>query len=1030
MLYSKITCLLITILLFCCVAGGQALSFQNYTSENGISQNSGYAISQTNEGFIWLGTQNGLDRFDSHTVTTYKHIDHDSTSLCNNFITALCKDAAGNLWVGTRLGISLYNPKTNRFCKPSTFFNCETSLDNADIKKIKRAYNNASIWVITKNEGVFLFNSRTKQVKHFFTGDVEKDMVRDIVIDNNGNEWLNTEKDLYRFNGTSFYSILLVKGQAANVAILQDMLFNNDTIWIGSINNGLFKLALNNKSGYIMQLVDMAATGGTWGKEITRITKDKTGNIWVGTAGKGLFIIDSTLQKVTHCSHDAGNFYSLKTNYILSSFEDAQGIMWIGTSGGGFAKYDPKKLIFTKGSFAGTGAEVSSNMIMTAYNDGTMYYFGTLAGGFIQTDTLFTKTTIYRNDPSNAHSLLHNTVYGITKDSSGIFWLATKAGLCSYNPTLSATSAFTSYAPGNEGPQKYFYSITRLQLQNALLVCGYNGIFKFDLAARQWVKLNDTAGFTATHILNTRYVTELPDHTLLLCTEGYGLVKYDYVNGVFTIIQPVLKVSTIVRYVLLQNNNLWVATDNGLLKLNAQTYTVTNIYNIGNMLNDNVVYTILPGLYNNIWISTNTGLARLNSDNQTCKYFDESYGLQSMEFNTACGFKTSSGKLCFGGINGINIFNPASIEEKGYKAPVVITDIVVMNQPFKPDTSVNATSKIVLPYNENFITINFATTNFSHSEKNSYTYRMDGVDKAWVNAGTRHTATYTDLEPGSYQFRVKAANSDGQWTDDIRMLTIVITPQWWRTTWFKIVVGLLIVAVVVMLYVRQITKIKREETVKARLLEYELKALHAQMNPHFIFNCLASIRQLIMDNEKTTAARYINKFSKLIRATLEQSKQSFISIGDNNEYLANYMTLEQLRFGNAFSFRFEVSEGIDEQNAVIPPMMMQPLVENAIWHGIMPSKNEGQIVISYKMDRERLVCMVDDNGIGIDESTMAKTDHRSYGIENIQQRLQLLGEIYNLNCTLKIINKQQSGDLGRGTLAMLTIIPSKNSIHG
>lgn len=1017
--------LLILFLLFCYSAGGQTLSFQNYTSENGISQNSGYAIAQTNEGFMWLGTQNGLDRYDSHVFTEYKHIENDSTSLCNNFVAALCKDAAGNLWVGTRLGISIYNPNTNIFYKPSVFFKCVTDMDKADIKKIKRASDNQSIWIITKNEGVFLFNIHTKQLRHFFTGKVEKYMARDIVIDSGGNEWFNTEKDIYKFNGKSFDQITLQKTEASGSAILQDMLFNKDVLWVGSINNGLFKLQANSNNTYLLKPVNMFATGGGLAREITRINKDKRGNIWVGTAGTGMFIIDSTEKKITHCYHDAGDFYSLKTNYILSSFEDAQGIMWIGTSGGGFAKYDPKKLIFTKAAFTGVGNEASSNMIMTAYNYGAAYYFGTLAGGFIKTDTLFTKTTIYKNKPANTHSLLHNTVYGITRDCDGIFWLATKAGLCSYNGLLPSESAFTSYAPDANGLQKYFYTIIKLQLQNALLVCGYNGVFKFDLNTKKWAPVNDPANFTATHLLNTRYITEQPDHTLLLCTEGFGLVKYDYVNGVFTIIQPVLKASTIVRHVLLQDSTLWIATDNGLLQLDATTYTIKNVFNTSNILTDNVVYAVLPGLQNNIWLSTNTGLALFNYVTKKCKYFDESYGLQSMEFNTACCFKTSSGKLCFGGINGINIFNPLTIGEKGYLAPVVITGITVMNKPFKPDSNVSVINKIVLPYDENFITIAFATTNFSHSEKNNYSYRMVNVDKNWVNAGTQHTATYTQLEPGSYQFIVKAANSDGQWSDNMRVLNIVITPQWWRTIWFKNVAAVLAVALLYILYISQIRRVKKEEAFKARLLEYELKALHAQMNPHFIFNCLASIRQLIVDNEKTKAAKYINKFSKLIRATLEHSKKSFISIHDNNEYLANYMELEQFRFGSAFSFRFKIEDGVDEQEDKLPPMMMQPLVENAIWHGIMPSKNPGQIIISYKKFGDRLLCTVDDNGVGIGTEGAKLHEHQSYGIGNIQQRLQLLGEMYSLNCTLNIINKRLSGTPEDGTLAMLTIIQHK-----
>ena len=1022
----KVLNLFIFVPLLCCFITKSVVAqepfFERYTTENGISQNSGYAIEQTPEGFIWIGTQNGLDRYDSHSFVNYKH-NGNNNSLCNNFITALCTDYAGNLWVGTQKGISIYNRFTNKFYSPSVFYGNKNFFTTVTVKRIKKVFNKPLVWIITKENGACVLNTATGKINFFFTEDSIRKTLRSIVTDEEGNTWINTEKDIYQYKNETFIPLhVKQENKITNTAMLQEMIVYQQQLWIGSINQGIFTLNIKSDANNILHKLNTTEYGINIDKEITQLYKDKKNNIWIGTPDNGLFEMNLQSKKINHYKYNSNNASSISSNYILSLFEDAQGIIWIGTSGGGISKYDKQKILFAKYTLTNTNAS-TSNMVLSMYNTkDSCVYVGTLAGGFIKTNLLFTHQKLFKNNIANKHSLLHNTIYGITSDESGLIWLATKAGLCSYNPNLPDDAAFNSYAPGNNGPEKFFYSIIKLQKENALLVSGYNGIFKFNINTKKWTPINDNSKYTTINTIVGRYMIELPNNHLLICTEGLGLIDYNYQKGIFSTISTVNSVSNNIRHALLYNNQILLATDNGLIIYDYNKNKIISIFNKHNLLIDNVVYSTMPGVNNSVWISTNTGLAKINLQLNTCKYYDVSYGLQSMEFNTACCFAATNGILYFGGINGINSFLPATIPEKFYIAPAVITSITVMNKPLVIDSNVSYIHTITLPYNNNFIDINFSTTNFSHSEKNIYAYRLLGVDASWVNSGKRNTAIYTQLHPGSYQFIIKAINNNGDISSTTQSINITITPPWWQTWWAKAIWIFMLCAFIYFIAKYQIKKIQHTEAIKTRLKEYELKALHAQMNPHFIFNCLASIKQMILDNDKTNANKYLNKFSILIRQTLEHSKQSFITLKQNNEYLIDYLEMEQLRFNGYFSYTFIIEPDIDEDDYLIPPMMMQPLVENAIWHGLMPAKQKGEIKIIYKRKTGKLLCIVDDNGVGINLHSKNKKSYNSYGIQNLQQRLLLMQEAYKKEYSLTIINKSQIiNSLLTGTEATLLI---------
>lgn len=1007
--------------LFAEVASAQSFPFDNYNSENGLSQNSGYAVAQTPEGFIWMGTQNGLNRYDSHSFISYKHT-FQPQSLCNNFITTLCADYMGNLWVGTESGVCVYDRYFNRFFNPSKFAGTDSVYHNMVVTKIKSA-GKSGVWIAVKGKGVYLINFAKREVRNYLNAECHLQSLRDLTTDEHGNAWVSMGNEIFRWVNDHFECIH-VHVQNGQQPILQDLLVNENTLLVGTVAHGLLVLDLNSDKKELAPHHEWLTRINS-SKEITRLLRDSKGNVWIGTAGDGLLQMDRNNKVVAHFKHIYNNSSSLASDYILSLFEDRQGIIWIGTSGGGFSKYDRQKLLFKKVSFVSKDG-TTSNMILDCFPDSdSTIYVGTLSGGFIRSNGDFTQNTIIKNIPGNSHSLLHNTIYDIAKDNSGLIWLATKAGLCSYNPRLSAKQAFTSYAPSPAGAEVFLCSIIKLSGENSLLVSGYNGIFKFDLNKHNWSALYDSKNYLSGRTIVARYMKEVSDNKVLLCTEGDGLIGYDYKAGLFQPYKEVNKITKTVRHAQLWQNNLWLATDNGLLRVDNNTHKVTDVYNSNNFLKDDVVYAILSDSKGELWISTNTGLARIDKLHKVCKYYDVGLGLQGMEYNTACCFKTSDGRLCFGGVNGLNIFDPDAIPESFYVAPPVITGIKILNSALSTNGNVSYVKSIVLPYNRNFVEINFAMPNFSYSEKNNYAYQLSGVDTGWVYCGNRRFANYTELKPGTYVFSVRSANSNGDWIMSAYPLSITIRPPWWATWCARIFELAAILSFFYLIIKWRINKIRKEGETQSQLLKYQLRALHAQMNPHFIFNCLASIKQLVLDGDKVAANRYLTKFSLLIRQTLEHSRHSFITLRQNNEYIVNYLEMEQLRFGHSFSFQFQVDNSIDEDDWYTPPLIIQPLVENAIWHGLRPSGHPGVLLIKFQAFDDILICTIEDNGVGLQREK--QSGHDSIGIANIEQRLQLLQNTHHKEFSLKIMDKKTANPEYSGVKIELTLSQPQNS---
>lgn len=368
----------------------------------------------------------------------------------------------------------------------------------------------------------------------------------------------------------------------------------------------------------------------------------------------------------------------------------------------------------------------------------------------------------------------------------------------------------------------------------------------------------------------------------------------------------------------------------------------------------------------------------------------------------------------------------------GVKPPraCYLSGIQVYNRPYATDTLPEYLHSLRLSHHNNFLTLTFSSTEFSHQEDLEYRYRLSGVDKEWVYSNyLNRTISYQSLSPGKYRFYVSIRNEDGSWNDSNISLSVIITPAWWQTNGFKILAFVIVAALVLLIGRKRAQDIRNKEQQKSlhekKLMELEAKALRAQMNPHFVFNCLNSIKSLIQQNENEKAATYLTTFSKLIRTLFNNADKKEISLYDEIETCKLYLQLEAMRFDDRFSFAVNVDNTIDTKSIQVPALIIQPFIENAIWHGIVPGNGGGHVSLNVLRKIGTIEIVIDDNGIGRGAANKNKPiggfSHESKGVNLTQSRLELNNLLQQRQAKLEVIDKEDEKGMATGTTVIIEI---------
>lgn len=768
------------------------LKFKNISLEDGLSQNSVLCILQDDEGFLWFGTRNGLNKYDGNTFTTFRYNSQDSTSLSNSYIKSLYQDKLGNLWVGTGNGLNKYDSDKDNF-KRYIFPHTKNGTPKDEIWSIIPDSND-HIW-IGSNFGLVRMDIRTNEFKHYThkeedAGSLSNNLVRALEKTSDGELWIKTVQNIDRFDAKtqSFknYDHPENSPKAINSNFLPTLYEDSQkNLWLGFTKG----LALFNKNLDCFEFFKLPTKNEhAITDDVRSIYEDDFGNLWVGTY-RGLYILNRNKNSISHVVHDENDPNSLSQNSIYKIYGDSKGDIWIGTYAGGINYYNRSYDLFKHFSAGTNTTKLNYGVVSSIIQDSNEnLWIGTEGGGINYYDKKAGEFTYYTHDAMNQNSLSSNNVKAMIQDRAGNFWIGTHdEGLNFLNPD-ERSFIFKKYKNNAEDLNSLsndrVISLYEDGANNIWIGTSGGGLNVLDKRSNSIERVSESTNMIGEIIF---IISGTSDPTTILVGGDKGLAKVNTRTKAISSVpfsgieDDVPGSSPVLSTYKDPDNNLWVGTEGAGLYCYNEISKSSIRYGAEESLPNDVVYGILPDDDDNIWLSTIFGLSRLNLRTRQIKNFDKSDGLQSNEFNYGAYLKNDKGELFFGGVNGFNSFNPDRITENTFIPPVSITSFRVNSKPFTPKADLNDT--ITLKYDQNVLDFDFVALSYSQPNKNQYTYKLEGFDTGWNEVGNRRSATYTNLDAGHYIFMVKASNNDGLWNKKGASLVFTILPAPWRTWW-------------------------------------------------------------------------------------------------------------------------------------------------------------------------------------------------------------------------------------------------------
>jgi len=841
----------------------QNLKFDHISVEQGLSDERIHCILQDSKGFMWFGTQDGLNRYDGYTITVYKHDRENSESLSYNLVYSIYEDRAGVLWIGTWYGgLNKFNRETGTFTRYQHDPTDPQSLSSNIIRSIFEDRSGV-LWLGTWGGGLNKFDRETGSFTRYqhdstnpqslssdavysvyedksgvlwvgangglnkfdretgsFTRyqhdptnpqSLSSDVVWSIYEDRSGVLWIGTQYGLDKFNRETEtfthyqYDPIILESSSGYNLVTSIYESRTEELWIGTFDAGLKRFVRETE-----QFIDYQ---GLSHNNVHSIYEDRSGVLWIGTK-YGLNRLNRRKEHFIHYQHDDKEPQSLSSNSVTALYEDRSGVLWIGTEDG-LNKFGRETETFTHYQHDSTNPQsLSSDGVFSIYEDESgVLWIGTSSGlNKFERDT---KQFIhYQNDPNDPQTLSHNFVLSIYEDRSGALWIGTNGG--GLNRFDRETEIFTHYQHDSTDPQSLGSdSVTSIyEDQSGALWIGTwgGGLNKFNRNTEQFI----------------RYQHDSADSQSL--SDDYILSIYEDRSGRF-----------------------WIGTEFGGLNNFDRANETFKRYTEQDGLPNNKVRGILEDQQENLWLSTKKGLSKFDPRAETFKNYDMRDGLQGYEFDDGAYYKSRGGQMFFGGNNGFNAFYPEKIQDNPHIPPIVFTDFQLFNTSVKIakdsplQQSITETKAITLSYKQDVFSFEFAALDYTIPEKNVYAYKMEGFDKDWNDVGARRIATYTNLPAGTFTFRVKGSNNDGVWNEEGTSIRITITPPPWKTWWaYSLYIMALIGAILG--YVRYRTQAQakeiarqRKELEQERLLSERLRQVD-QLKDDFLANTSHELR--------------------------------------------------------------------------------------------------------------------------------------------------------------------------------------------
>ena len=849
-----------------------ATRFTRYSVEHGLSQAAVETILQDRQGFIWLGTDEGLNRFDGYRFVNYLHDPNDATTLAHNWIWALHEDGSGAIWVGTDGGgLDRMDPLTGKFERRNLDADQTTHVPiRALVEDDARA-----LWIGTDGNGLYRLDLTSGATQHFRSdpddaSTLSNDHIKALYVAADGYLWIGTDGGgVNRLNlrsGTIERYILDSQHPEfwAAARIISIVATPDGVMWVGSYENGL--LRLDTRTHEVRHYQNRPHDPESLSADTIRaLFIDAAGALWVGTDGAGLNRYDPDTDRFQHIRQEPADFNSLSDDHVLSMYQDRGGVIWVGTYVG-VNTWNPRIGTFaTVARHTNAPNELSNNFITSfAQTPDDSLWVGTSGGGLNRLDLASGSISALRNDPNDPTSLADDRVFSLAAQPPNGLWVGTRSGGLNYLDL--ASGRFRHFVHDAADTKSLsFDGVTSLLLDrsNTLWVGTYlGGLNQLDRASMRFRHFRHDASDTAS-ICSDRVVAIAEDRAgqIVLGTHGGGICVLDVARETFKTYRhdpadPLSLSSDSAWAVHVDaDDNLWIGTEDGGLNLwraqaRGRDDPRFDHFGVADGLPSQVVYGILSDASGDIWLSSNHGLSRLQTATGQIQNYDSSHGLPNNEFNSGAQYRAANGELFFGSISGFTHFQPQAIRTNSHPPQIALTRVQVMNR----DIAIGSGTALTLGHRDQLVTFEYAALDFTAPSRNTYKHRLIGFDEAWVEDGSLHRATYTNLAPGKYIFQVMAANNDGVWSTRPLALNLGVSAAPWATPWAKTGYLLLALAAAMLIYRSQSRRlaIARQINDTNQQLRAEIDERHAQE------------RALI--RERANAQRYLDIVEVMILA--------------------------------------------------------------------------------------------------------------------------------------------------------------------
>ena len=1020
----------------------ESLRFSHIAGDIGLSQSSVQCVVQDTTGFLWFGTEDGLNRYDGYRFTVYRHDPIDTFSISDNYIWRLLRSRSGDLWIGTlKGGLNRYEMSTGRFITYRNDPLDSTTLSHDNVPGLFEE-RNGTLWVGTWGGGLCKLDPAAKGFVRYRhdpgdTNSLSSNFVSSIQEDKDGNLWVGTSHGLIRIDSTRTHFTRYVHNPYDTKSLSDNMIRNlyidrNDDVWIAT-PGGLNRYERTNRR-FIHYYHNPQLPRSLSSNLVACMLEDSRGDFWVGTNEGGVCRLDRTTDAFVHFKQGVNPPEGAIGNDVLAIYEDRSGTVWFGTAGG-ISYFDPRADKFRL--YAATPDDPKGFRHVRGMCESRKggVWIGLNDAGVIRVDRWGRCLERHRANENNRHSLSSDKVLSVLEQRDGTLWVGTQGrGLNRLSPR---TDRFVRYVNNPEDPRSLSDNtvIALLEDRNGMVWAGTNGggLEMFDPERNVFVhhKHSNEPGSISGNWIWSLY--EDSKRNIWVGTWTTGLDRFDRKTNTFEVFahNPTDPNS------LSNNSILCIGEDNegmlligthggGLERFDGATHQFRH-YTEKDGLSNNVVVGILPDKHGELWTSTYKGISRFTPATGAVRNFDVSDGLQSNEFNHGAYCRLSDGTMLFGGIRGLNIFYPDSIRDNTFVPPVVLTGFSVFNAPVPLPQPIGRADVITLSYTENFFSFDYVALSYSSSNKNQYMYKLEGLEDEWVKAGTRRVAYYTHIPPGSYVFHVKGSNNDGVWNEKGAQIAVVVTPPFWGRWWFRLIFSVMLVAGLFLFYRRRVKVLEKDRRTQQ---EFSLRLMESQENERkrIAAELHDSLGQdlLVIRNRALLGLKDAN-LSQNARDQLDQiSSVATQAVNEVREIAYDLRPYQLDRLGltkaitsitpglaTAVKLTMDVDpidDAVREDQSIHVYRIVQEGINNILKHA---EATEAHVVIRVEATNIRIT--ISDKGKGMSHQASNESNaRRGFGIVGINERAKVLNGTMTIDSTP-----------GKGTTLTVTIPRTK-----